>query len=66
MTGLFAGQTKADLDSFQRSRGLAETGRTDAATWTALLALAPVVLRWPAPGDRPLEREVVMRSARST
>jgi peptidoglycan hydrolase-like protein with peptidoglycan-binding domain len=56
MTGLFAGQTRADLDSFQRGRGLPESGRTDAATWTALLALAPVAPRWRAPGDGPLDR----------
>jgi hypothetical protein len=49
VTGLFAGQTRADLEAFQRSRGLQESGRTDGRTWPALLALAPVSVSWRAP-----------------
>jgi peptidoglycan hydrolase-like protein with peptidoglycan-binding domain len=49
ITGQFAGQTLADLDAFQSQHGLAVTGTTDAATWQALLALAPVTVDWPAP-----------------
>ncbi len=66
MTGLFAGQTRADLEAFQRSRGIAETGRTDARTWEALLALVPVKVRWRVPGDGPLDRALVMSGSRST
>jgi Putative peptidoglycan binding domain len=50
ITGLFAGQTRADLAAFQARRGLDPTGRTDAATWRALLRLEPVAVAWPAPG----------------
>jgi len=49
ITGLFAGQTLADLDAFQSQHGLAVTGETDGATWQALLELAPVTVDWPAP-----------------
>jgi len=66
MTGLFAGQTRADLEVFQRSRGLVESGRTDGKTWMALLALAPVELRWRAPGNGPRDRALVMGANRST
>jgi hypothetical protein len=58
VTGIFAGQTRADLESFQARHGLAVTGRTTGATWRALLALAPVAVRWRAPGDGPLDRGV--------
>jgi peptidoglycan hydrolase-like protein with peptidoglycan-binding domain len=61
MTGLFAGQTHADLQSFQRSRGLAPTGRSDGPTWKALLALPPLAPRWRAPGDGPLDRAHLLR-----
>ncbi|HEY1774758.1 MAG TPA: peptidoglycan-binding domain-containing protein [Solirubrobacteraceae bacterium] len=49
ITGLFAAQTRADLASFQRSRGLPETGTTSGATWAALLRLAPLAPRWHSP-----------------
>lgn len=65
-TGFFAGQTRADLEAFQRSRGLAETGRTDGRTWESLLALAPVRVRWRAPGDGPLELASPMGRSGST
>jgi peptidoglycan hydrolase-like protein with peptidoglycan-binding domain len=57
VTGIFAGQTRADLEAFQARHGIEVTGRTTAATWRALLALAPVVVRWRAPGDGPLDRD---------
>ncbi|HZL54245.1 MAG TPA: peptidoglycan-binding domain-containing protein, partial [Solirubrobacteraceae bacterium] len=66
MTGLFARQTRANLESFQHSRGLAQTGRSDGATWSALLALAPVEVRCRAPGDGPLDRAGLRRVRRST
>ena len=66
MTGLFAAQTHADLEAFQRSRGLAQSGRTDGHTWSALLSLAPVALRWRAPGDGPLTRGWPMGASRLT
>jgi peptidoglycan hydrolase-like protein with peptidoglycan-binding domain len=50
-TGLFAAQTLADLKAFQAQHGLTVTGRTDPATWEALLALAPVTIIWPPPGS---------------
>jgi hypothetical protein len=66
MTGFFAAQTRGDLEAFQRSRGLAQTGRTDGRTWAALLALAPVTVRWRAPGDGPLDRGLLIGPSRST
>lgn len=36
----------AALQAFQTSRGLPPTGRTDPATWQALLAVAPVAVDW--------------------
>jgi peptidoglycan hydrolase-like protein with peptidoglycan-binding domain len=66
LTGLFAGQTHADLESFQRARGLAETGRTGALTWKRLLALAPVAVRWQGPGDGPIDRIEPTQIRRST
>ncbi|MGH2852500.1 MAG: peptidoglycan-binding domain-containing protein [Solirubrobacteraceae bacterium] len=50
VTGLFAGQTRADLAAFQARRRLPVTGRTNPATWRALLELDPVSVIWPAPG----------------
>jgi peptidoglycan hydrolase-like protein with peptidoglycan-binding domain len=49
ITGLFAGQTAADLGAFQARHGLAVTRRTNAATWRALLRLEPVSVVWPSP-----------------
>src|SRR4051794_17127081 len=41
-TGTFDAATDAAVRNFQAQRGLPITGTTDAATWQALLALAPV------------------------
>jgi hypothetical protein len=45
-TGLFGAQTESNLRAFQARRGLLATGRTDPATWRALLHLAPVPVSW--------------------
>jgi peptidoglycan hydrolase-like protein with peptidoglycan-binding domain len=50
VTGTFASQTTANLRSFQASRSLPATGIAEAATWQALLALAPVPVDWTGGG----------------
>jgi peptidoglycan hydrolase-like protein with peptidoglycan-binding domain len=50
VTGTFATQTTANLRSFQASRSLPVTGIAEAATWQALLALAPVPIDWTGGG----------------
>jgi peptidoglycan hydrolase-like protein with peptidoglycan-binding domain len=50
VTGTFATQTTANLRSFQASRSLPVTGVAEAATWQALLALAPVPVDWTGGG----------------
>jgi peptidoglycan hydrolase-like protein with peptidoglycan-binding domain len=62
VTGTFASLTLANLTGFQSRRGLAATGMTSAATWRALLRLAPVRVAWRAV-DLPRARGA--RSARS-
>jgi hypothetical protein len=49
ITGTFDATTQTELEAFQAAEGLPQSGVTDAATWTALLALTPVVVHWPAP-----------------
>ena len=49
-TGIFDATTKANLESFQSAHGIAPSGHTEAATWQALLALAPVAVDWTASG----------------
>ncbi len=49
-TGIFDATTKANLESFQSSHGIAPSGHTEAATWQALLALAPVAVDWTGAG----------------
>ena len=51
-TGIFASQTLADLESFQASRGIAPSGVVEAATWQALLGLAPVAVSWTGSGPK--------------
>jgi Putative peptidoglycan binding domain len=46
ITGYYGPSTTARVRSFQASRGLAQTGSIDAATWTRLLALTPAKVRW--------------------
>jgi len=50
-TGLFGGQTRADLIAYQRSHRLAVTGVADDRTWRSLLALRPVAVAWTATGS---------------
>jgi peptidoglycan hydrolase-like protein with peptidoglycan-binding domain len=50
VTGTFATQTTANLRSFQASHALPVTGVAEAATWQALLALAPVPVDWTGGG----------------
>jgi Putative peptidoglycan binding domain len=49
-TGNFSSQTTANLKAFQTARGIPPSGVTDAATWTALLALPPVAVNWTGGG----------------
>jgi peptidoglycan hydrolase-like protein with peptidoglycan-binding domain len=49
-TGVFDATTSADLAQFQSAHGIAPTGKTEAATWQALLALAPVAVNWTGAG----------------
>ncbi len=49
-TGIFGAQTLADLEAFQTAHGIAASGVAEAATWAALLALAPVAVDWTGGG----------------
>jgi hypothetical protein len=49
-TGNFGSQTATDLREFQTAHGIAPSGRTDAATWAALLALPSVAVNWTGGG----------------
>ena len=49
-TGIFDATTAANLAEFQSSHGIAPTGKTEAATWQALLALPPVAVNWTGSG----------------
>jgi peptidoglycan hydrolase-like protein with peptidoglycan-binding domain len=49
-TGIFDATTAANLAQFQTAHGIAPTGKTEAATWQALLALAPVPVNWTGGG----------------
>jgi peptidoglycan hydrolase-like protein with peptidoglycan-binding domain len=51
-TGIFDSTTKANLESFQSAHGIAPSGHTEAATWQALLALAPVAVNWTGGGPK--------------
>jgi hypothetical protein len=51
-TGVFDATTAANLQTFQANRGIPPTGVTDAATWQALLALAPVPVDWTSGGPK--------------
>jgi hypothetical protein len=48
LDGLFGGQTRGYLAAFQAAHGLGATGRTDTATWLALLRVRPVSVAWAA------------------
>ncbi len=45
-TGIFSSQTTTNLEAFQTAHGIPPSGISDAATWTALLALPPVAVNW--------------------
>jgi len=47
--GDFNSLTESNLIAFQNAQGLSPSGVTDAETWTALLALTPVPVRYPKP-----------------
>jgi Putative peptidoglycan binding domain len=49
-TGTFASETTANLRAFQAAHALPASGRADAATWAALLALPPVAVNWTGGG----------------
>jgi peptidoglycan hydrolase-like protein with peptidoglycan-binding domain len=49
-TGTFGAQTTSDLRAFQAAHAIPASGRTDAATWAALLALPPVTVNWTGHG----------------
>jgi peptidoglycan hydrolase-like protein with peptidoglycan-binding domain len=49
-TGIFDAGTKTNLEQFQAAHGIAASGHTEAATWQALLALAPVAVDWSGGG----------------
>ena len=49
-TGNFGAQTTSDLSTFQAAHGIPPSGRADAATWAALLALPPVAVNWTGGG----------------
>jgi peptidoglycan hydrolase-like protein with peptidoglycan-binding domain len=49
-TGIFDATTAANLEQFQTAHGIAPTGKTEVATWQALLALAPVAVNWTGSG----------------
>jgi hypothetical protein len=48
-SGVFDAATDSALRAFQGAKGLPVSGRTDPATWQALLALTPVAVDWTAP-----------------
>ena len=49
-TGVFGSQTTTNLESFQTAHALPATGVATAATWSALLALSPVEVKWTGKG----------------
>jgi peptidoglycan hydrolase-like protein with peptidoglycan-binding domain len=51
-TGTFDATTAANLAQFQTAHGIAASGKTEAATWQALLALPPVAVNWTGGGPQ--------------
>jgi peptidoglycan hydrolase-like protein with peptidoglycan-binding domain len=49
-TGIFGAATAANLRQFQAAHGIPPSGRTDAATWQALLALPAIAVDWTSEG----------------
>jgi hypothetical protein len=52
-TGVFGSETLANVEAFQTAHAIAAGGVVEAATWAALLALAPVAVNWT--GSRPTD-----------
>jgi peptidoglycan hydrolase-like protein with peptidoglycan-binding domain len=51
-TGIFEATTAANLEQFQSAHGISPTGKTEAATWQALLVLPPVAVNWTGGGPQ--------------
>lgn len=51
-TGIFDAATTANLEQFQAAHGIPVSGHTEAVTWQALLALAPVAVDWTGAGPK--------------
>ncbi len=51
-TGIFDASTTANLKQFQAAHGIAPSGKTEAATWQALLAVPPVAVNWTGGGPQ--------------
>ncbi|HTR89103.1 MAG TPA: peptidoglycan-binding domain-containing protein, partial [Solirubrobacteraceae bacterium] len=51
-TGIFEATTTANLEQFQSAHAISPTGKTEAATWQALLALPPVAVNWTGEGPK--------------
>jgi peptidoglycan hydrolase-like protein with peptidoglycan-binding domain len=51
-TGIFDAATTANLEQFQSAHGISPSGSAEAATWQALLALAPVAVDWTGKGPQ--------------
>ena len=49
-SGIFDSQTTTDLETFQSQNSIPPSGKTDAPTWAALLALTPVPVDWTSGG----------------
>jgi hypothetical protein len=49
-SGSFGSETTTNLETFQTAHSIPPSGRTDAATWAALLALPPVAVDWTGGG----------------
>ncbi len=49
-TGIFDATTAANLAQFQSAHGISPSGKTEAATWQALLAIPPVAVNWTGGG----------------
>ncbi len=49
-TGIFSAQTTTNLETFQAAHGIPASGIVEAATWQALLAIAPVPVSWTGGG----------------
>jgi peptidoglycan hydrolase-like protein with peptidoglycan-binding domain len=51
-SGIFDASTATNLEQFQSAHGIAPSGKTEAATWQALLAVPPVAVNWTGGGPQ--------------